>query len=134
MERQKSASLTTGASGRRLPPGPSGGVGFPTASVYREVISSHLSKPGAAILDVGTGSGFFPLLLKDLDAQITGIDLTPEMLEQARDAVKEQGASARFCRWMRNTWSLKESFDLLTRNLTWNLPAWDRPTGSGSGC
>ena len=46
----------------------------PTASVYREVISSHLSKPGAAILDVGTGSGFFPLLLKDLDAQITGIE------------------------------------------------------------
>lgn len=32
----------------------------PTASVYREVISSHLSKPGAAILDVGTGSGFSP--------------------------------------------------------------------------
>ncbi len=96
----------------------------PTASVYREVISSHLSKPGAAILDVGTGSGFFPLLLKDLDAQITGIDLTPEMLEQARDAVKEQGASARFLQMDAEHLAFDgESFDLiLTRNLTWNLP------------
>lgn len=88
------------------------------------MISSHLSKPGAAILDVGTGSGFFPLLLKDLDAQITGIDLTPEMLEQARDAVKEQGASARFLQMDAEHLAFEgESFDLiLTRNLSLEPP------------
>ena len=63
-------------------------MGFPTASVYREVISSHLSKPGGSHLGRGHRQRFFPLLLKDLDAQITGIDLTPEMLEQARGCRK----------------------------------------------
>ena len=35
------------------------------------------------ILDVGTGTGFFAILMARLGHRVTGIDLTPAMLEEA---------------------------------------------------
>lgn len=35
------------------------------------------------ILDVGTGTGFFAILMAKLGHKVTGIDLTPAMLEEA---------------------------------------------------
>ena len=34
------------------------------------------------ILDVGTGTGFFAILLAGMGHRVTGIDLTPAMLEE----------------------------------------------------
>ena len=39
---------------------------------------------GWNILDLGTGSGFFALLLAAQGHTVTGIDLTPAMIEEAR--------------------------------------------------
>lgn len=81
--------------------------------------------PGSLrVLEVGTGPGFFAILLRELGYDVTAIDLTPAMLEEAK---KNAGELAdRIC-WMEmNAEALRfkdESFDVVvSRNLTWNLP------------
>lgn len=96
-------------------------------SLLSEQITSHF--PGKApkelqVLEVGTGPGFFAILLSELGYAVTAIDLTPAMLEEAR---KNAGPMAGRIRWMEmNAESLAfpdAAFDVvLSRNLTWNLP------------
>lgn len=76
------------------------------------------------VLEVGTGPGFFAILLRELGYSVTAIDLTPAMLEEAK---KNAGAlSGGICFMEMNTEALTfpdQSFDVvISRNLTWNLP------------
>ena len=76
------------------------------------------------VLEVGTGPGFFAILLCELGYDVTAIDLTPAMLEEAK---KNAGELAGEICWMEmNAEALNfadESFDVVvSRNLTWNLP------------
>lgn len=76
------------------------------------------------VLDVGTGSGFFAILLARIGHQVTGIDLTPSMIEEAKKLAAEQQAKVDF-RVMdaENPEFAEETFDLvISRNLTWTLP------------
>ncbi|MBR6424888.1 MAG: class I SAM-dependent methyltransferase, partial [Oscillospiraceae bacterium] len=81
--------------------------------------------PGSLrVLEVGTGPGFFAILLCELVYDVTAIDLTPAMLEEAK---KNAGELAGEICWMEmNAEALDfadESFDVVvSRNLTWNLP------------
>ncbi len=80
------------------------------------------------VLEVGTGPGFFAILLRELGYDVTAIDLTPAMLEEAK---KNAGELADKICWMEmNAEALSfadESFDLVvSRNLTWNLPHPDK--------
>lgn len=76
------------------------------------------------ILDVGTGSGFFAILLARLGHQVTGIDLTPSMIQEAKQLAKEQKIQADFFVMdAENPEFADESFDVvISRNLTWTLP------------
>ena len=76
------------------------------------------------VLEVGTGPGFFAILLREKGYDVTAIDLTPAMLEEAKKNAGE--LAGRIC-WMEmNAEALSfadESFDVVvSRNLTWNLP------------
>ena len=76
------------------------------------------------VLEVGTGPGFFAIPLRELGYDVTAIDLTPAMLEEAK---KNAGELAGRIQWMEmNAEALSfadESFDMVvSRNLTWNLP------------
>ena len=76
------------------------------------------------ILDAGTGTGYFAILLAKRGHRVTGIDLTPAMLEEAAAQAAEEGVSPCF-RLMdaQATEFAAESFDaVITRNLTWTLP------------
>lgn len=80
------------------------------------------------VLDVGTGPGFFAIVLAELGYAVTAVDYTQAMLEQAR---RNAGAFAhRICFQQMNAEELSfadESFDVVvSRNLTWNLPAPER--------
>ena len=80
------------------------------------------------VLEVGTGPGFFAILLCELGYDVTAIDLTPAMLEEAK---KNAGELAGEICWMEmNAEALDfadESFDVVvSRNLTWNLPHPDK--------
>lgn len=76
------------------------------------------------VLEVGTGPGFFAIILCELGYDVTAVDLTPAMLAEAK---KNAGAFAdRICFLEMNAEALDfddESFDVVvSRNLTWNLP------------
>ena len=75
------------------------------------------------VLDVGTGPGFFALLLAEAGYQVTAADVTEEMLKEAK---KNTGVFAE-----KITWKLSDAqklelgdceFDaVFSRNVTWNL-------------
>ena len=95
--------------------------------VLRERLERHF--PGKAlhelhILEVGTGPGFFAILLTELGCQVTAIDLTASMLAEARSNAGALANKIRFLEMNAEELAFEDhSFDgILTRNLTWNLP------------
>lgn len=87
------------------------------------------------VLDVGCGSGFLALLLAGAGHDVLGVDLVPEMIEEARACADELGLLARFEVMDAEAPQLPDaSVDVLvTRNLSWALPdlpaayrAWSR--------
>lgn len=76
------------------------------------------------VLDLGTGTGFFAFVLAAEGHETTGIDLTPDMIERARETVDILGLDASFYVMDAEQPDFAaESFDVLvTRNLTWTLP------------
>ncbi|MDL2059588.1 methyltransferase domain-containing protein [Mesosutterella sp. AGMB02718] len=82
------------------------------------------SKGPLRILDIGTGTGFFAILMAQLGHEAVGVDLSPQMIAQARKIARSCGVKPEFR--LMNALELDfpdESFDVvLTRNLTWTLP------------
>lgn len=76
------------------------------------------------ILDVGTGTGYFCILLAAHGHAMTGIDLTPAMIDEARRQAQAEGLAIDFR--VMNAQQLDfpdASFDaVISRNLTWTLP------------
>ncbi|MBQ7371949.1 MAG: class I SAM-dependent methyltransferase, partial [Blautia sp.] len=76
------------------------------------------------ILDVGTGPGFFSLILAELGYEVSALDCTQEMLEEAK---KNAGEYADEIHWYLGDAQELEELDgnrfdvLVTRNVTWNL-------------
>ena len=79
------------------------------------------------ILDIGTGPGFFTIILEELGySNITGVDYSYKMLEVARENIKTYGkenSSIQLLQMDAQNLEFKpESFDIIvSRNLTWNL-------------
>ena len=80
------------------------------------------------VLEVGTGPGFFAILLCELGYDVTAIDLTPAMLEEAKKNAGELAGSIRFLEGSAEALDFEdEAFDVvLSRSLTWNLPHPDK--------
>ena len=96
---------------------------FPNA--WRNIILSRApSKKVLRILDVGTGPGFFPIILAQAGHDVCGLDFSSGMLEIARSNADDAGVSPRFI--LGDSFSAllePNSFDLiLSRMLTWVLP------------
>lgn len=97
----------------------------PMAQKWMKEIHRYLPESGKLrILDIGTGSGFFAILLAGEGHQVTGIDLTPSMIEGAKKLNEIMGMDAHFRVMDAEHLSFQdENFDLIiTRNLTWTLP------------
>ena len=75
------------------------------------------------ILDIGTGPGFFSILLAEKGYHVTAVDYTEAMLEEARKNAGALAGNIQFYRMdAQSLGFLDESFDVIvTRNLTWNL-------------
>ncbi len=76
------------------------------------------------VLDAGTGTGYFAVLLGREGHRVTGIDLTASMLEEARKTAELFKVDAGFLQMdVQETDFAEESFDVIvTRNVTWTLP------------
>ena len=76
------------------------------------------------VLDVGTGPGFFAIILAELGYQVTAVDYTASMLEEAKRNAGTLAEKIDFRQMNAEELSFRAaSFDVLvTRNVTWNLP------------
>ena len=77
-----------------------------------------------SVLDVGCGAGFFEMVLSDFGFEVTGVDLTPEMIEKGKELLSRHGAKARLMVMDAEKLDFADSsFDLvINRNLVWTLP------------
>lgn len=92
---------------------------------WQEELQSHLPEgSGLRILDIGTGTGFFAILMARLGHRVIGIDLTPAMLIEAHALAEALNLDVDFLEMNAQTLDFQdESFDvILSRNLTWTLP------------
>lgn len=81
------------------------------------------AKRGLKILDVGTGSGFFVILLAGMGHQVTGIDLSAEMINEAEMLSRKEETPAVFRVMDAEQPDFPDAaFDVVvSRNLTWTL-------------
>ena len=97
----------------------------PCAAAWQEYLTGKIvaDKP-LKILDIGTGAGFFAVILSKMGHQVTGIDMSADMLHQAKQNVLAAGGRAKFCKMNAQKLDFAdETFDVvISRNLTWTLP------------
>ena len=76
------------------------------------------------VLDIGTGPGFYAIILASRGYDVTAVDLSEGMLEQAKANAGELAEKIRFLKMAAQTLEFPDNeFDVIvTRNLTWNLP------------
>ena len=92
--------------------------------VWLREISRYLPEGKALkILDVGTGPGFFAILLARKGYDVTAVDYTEAMLEEARKNAGALAEKIHFCRMDAQHLTFPDhTFDVvISRNLTWNL-------------
>ena len=77
-----------------------------------------------SVLDVGCGPGFFAVILTELGYRVTAVDLSEEMLGEARMNAGSLAERIQFRRGNAEALDYPDdSFDIvISRNLTWNLP------------
>ena len=102
----------------------------PLAERFLNILRQNLpQKRPLKILDVGCGTGFFSILLAREGHRVTGVDLTPGMIQGAERLAREELSqeAAERCRFQvmdaENLDFADGTFDaVVSRNLTWTLP------------
>ncbi len=86
------------------------------------------SRENIRVLDVGTGPGFFAIILAELGYNVTAVDYTEAMLDEARKNAGALTEKINFKRMNAEELAFSDgSFDVVvSRNLTWNLPHPDK--------
>lgn len=92
--------------------------------LWEEEITKHLPGKQLKVLDVGCACGFFSIILTKNGCEVTGIDLTETMIEQARELALTNHCNINYqVMDAENLDFQDETFDVvISRNLTWTLP------------
>ncbi|WP_368859110.1 class I SAM-dependent methyltransferase [Cohnella sp. GbtcB17] len=91
---------------------------------WTQILKSLLQdRSGLSILDVGTGPGYFSILLSRLGHRVTAIDSSKEMLAKARINTEKHRCDVELVLSDLLDFALPESYDIIiSRNVTWTLP------------
>ena len=95
-----------------------------TAENWKNLILEYApEKENLEVLDVGCGPGFFEIMLGKEGHHVTGIDITENMIHEAKENVKAAGLSADLMTMdCHNLNFPDETFDMIIcRNITWTL-------------
>ncbi len=94
------------------------------AAAWRQALGEALPEPGAAVLDVGAGTGALSLLAAELGYEVTALDLSPGMLGRAEIKAKERGLDERMRFVVGSAMEPPEGpFDaVMERHLLWTMP------------
>ena len=81
------------------------------------------AKDEIKILDIGTGPGFFPVILAEAGYKVTAVDYTQEMLDTAKRNAGNLCERISFYKMDAQNLEFEDDvFDVvISRNLTWNL-------------
>ena len=93
--------------------------------VIRERVEKAENGTPKRVLDVGTGAGLLALLYAELGHEVTGLDFSQAMLEQARERADRHGLPVDFVRGDAEALPFgDESFDVVTNRIViWSLPS-----------
>lgn len=91
---------------------------------WLDLLSRLVDRPRRRVLDVGTGTGFLALRFAELGHEVTGIDLSPQMIDRALHKAEDGGQHIDFRVGDATALdSLDETYDLVVaRHVLWNLP------------
>lgn len=89
----------------------------------RKILDNAPAKTRLDILDIGTGPGFFPIILDQAGHVVTCLDYSDKMLDEARRNAWVAGVYATFVKGDSHSLPFPDaSFDLIvSRNVTWTL-------------
>lgn len=95
--------------------------------VWADELISHFPDGGdrpLRVLDIGTGPGFYAIILAHRGYEVTAVDYSEGMLREAKRNAGALADKIRFARMDAQKLAFADgSFDaIVTRNLTWNLP------------
>lgn len=96
----------------------------PQRLAWKKMILEYAPGDGALkILDAGCGPGFFPIILSEEGHEVTGIDLTENMIACAGENLSAQGLTASLMTMDCQDLSFEDNiFDMvICRNITWTL-------------
>lgn len=96
-----------------------------SSGAWEKILTADLPASNSLkILDVGTGAGFFAEILSKFEHKVTGVDLSPKMIDAAEKLLNNIKLDAKF--FVADAQNLpfdNATFDaIVTRNLTWTLP------------
>lgn len=88
-----------------------------------KILANAPKKDCLDILDIGTGPGFFSIILGEAGHRMTAIDCTEKMLAEAKNNAGVAGVKANFYEMDSHSLDFPDnSFDLIVnRNVTWTL-------------
>lgn len=91
---------------------------------WLDLLSRLVGAGPVRVLDVGCGTGFVALRCAELGHAVTGVDLSPQMIERARHKAQHDGLEVEFCVGDAVDLDLPdETYDLVVaRHVIWNLP------------
>ena len=96
-----------------------------SSDAWEKILTADLPAGNSLkILDVGTGAGFFAAILSKLGHKVTGIDMSPKMIDAAKKLLSDIKLDAEFFTADAQNLPFDDAtFDaIVTRNLTWTLP------------
>ena len=93
------------------------------AEKWSEILKNHAPCEKGKVLDIGTGPGFFAVLMGRMGWQVTGIDCSEKRVETAARNAGKAGVHAEFYQMDNHQLDFPEdTFDyIICRNVTWIL-------------